>query len=223
VNSHFLTKIEIDHETAHKAGLRDSYTWHQKTWQAFPNRDGQSRDFLTRLDEIAGGFRLLVLSPIEAVRPDWCPNAAWHSKPVSESFFSHKTYCFSLLANPTKKIRSNKKGELLKNSRRVPLSKREELLGWLQRKGEQHGFTLDPEKTRTVPRPRQAFIKKGIAGLHSATEFIGTIEVTNLQTFRLAVCTGIGSAKAFGFGMLCLAPLNLSSKIQPTPSDGNYP
>lgn len=203
----FLTKVEIDHETAFKAGLRDSYGWHQKIWKAFPGRDGGARDFLTRLDIIDGGFRLLLLSKAEPVRPDWCPEPAWQSKPVPASFFQHPAYRFSLLANPTRKVRSSPDGELLKNSRRVPLVQREALLGWLERKGQQHGFAVDPGNVRTVPRPRRAFIKKGAAGLHAATDFIGVLHVTDREAFRLAALGGVGPAKAFGFGMLCLAPL----------------
>lgn len=203
----FLTKIEIDHETAYKAGLRDSYAWHQKTWQAFPGRDGEARDFLTRLDETDHGFRLLVLSACEAARPGWCPEPSWQSKAVPDAFFQHRAFRFSLLANPTKKVRSDKMGQLLKNSRRVPLSRREDLLDWLARKAKDAGFTFDPASTRTVPRPRQSFVKKGQAGLHSATEFVGLLQVTDAALFKKAAIAGIGPAKAFGFGMLCLSPM----------------
>lgn len=207
MNTYFLTKVEIDHETAFKAGLRDSYEWHRKIWQAFPNRDGEARDFLTRLDEIDGRLRLLLLSHSEATRPDWCPESAWEHKSVAESFFSAPGYRFSLLANPTKKVRSDKNGNLLKNSRRVSLVSRDDLLDWLQPKAEQSGFTVERLKVRTVSRPRQAFIKKGKAGIHAATEFIGELSVVDSAKFRNAATRGIGSAKAFGFGMLCLAPL----------------
>ncbi len=209
---HHLTKIEVEHETAFKAGLRDNYDWHQKIWQAFPGRNDASRDFLSRLDEIDGGLRLLLLSETEPIRPPWCPDTAWQSKSISPSFFNHPTYRFSLLANPTKKVRSAPDGSLLKNSRRVPLVKREDLLDWLTRKGSQHGFTYDPKTLKTVPRPRQTFIKKGKAGIHTATEFIGQLTVTDPDVFQHAALAGIGSAKAFGFGMLCLSPLLIDSQ-----------
>ena len=213
----FLTKIEIDFETAFKAGLRDSYAWHQSIWRAFPARDGQPRHFLTRLDEIEGGLRLLVLSPEQPTRPAWCPESSWQCKPVGESFWNHARYRFSLVANPTRKVRSDSQGKLLKNSRRVPIVTRDDrevdgrlqpgLLSWLQRKGEQHGFSIDPEQIKTIPRPRQPFIKKGAAGLHSATEFTGLLIVSDPEKFRQAALLGIGPAKAFGFGMLCLSPV----------------
>jgi len=207
MSAHFLSKIEVDHETAYKAGLRDSYAWHQKTWIAFPGRDGAARDFLTRLDDTNQGFRLLILSCSEPARPDWCPEPAWQSRAVPEDFFAHSAYRFSLLANPTKKVRSDAAGNLLKNSRRVPLSRREDLLDWLARKAKDAGFSFDPGTTRTVPRPRQTFVKKGEAGLHSATEFVGTLQVTDPALFRQAAISGVGPAKAFGFGMLCLSPV----------------
>ncbi len=214
MNTFHLTKIEIDHETAHKAGLRDAYAWHQKVWHAFPGRDKEARDFLTRLDEIDGGLRLLVLSPSEPVRPGWCPSPAWQTKPVNESFLAHPRYMFSLVANPTRKVKSEKNP---KNGRRVPIAHREDkeidgkpvpgLLSWLRRKGEQHGFTFDPDSVRTAPRPRQWFLKNGSAGLHGAVEFSGVLAVSDRSLFREAALRGIGSAKAFGFGMLCLSPV----------------
>jgi CRISPR system Cascade subunit CasE len=211
MSHHFLTKIEINFETAHKTGLYDSYDWHQKVWEAFPNRDGEARDFLTRLDEVDAGFRLLLLSPIPPVRPSWCPESAWQSKEFQESFFNHRYYQFSLLANPTKKVKSSPSGVLLKNSRRVSLHKREDLLMWVLRKAEQNGFRIDPEQIQMVPRPRQSFVKKGVLGCHSATEFVGRLEAVDFEKFKKAATDGIGSAKAFGFGMLCLSPLRFDS------------
>lgn len=209
----FLTKIEIDYETAYKNKLRDTYDWHQNVWLAFPGRNREPRAFLTRLDEIEGGFRLLIFSQIPPRRPSWCPETAWHSKKIADSFFRHSAYQFSLLANPTKKVRSDKHGQLLKNSRRVALIKREDLLAWLLRKAEQHGFAVDPDKIQTIPRHRQVFIKNGKVGLHTATEFRGTLKVLHLDKFRQAAFCGIGPAKAFNFGMLCLAPSPLSLPV----------
>jgi CRISPR system Cascade subunit CasE len=42
-------------------------------------------------------------------------------------------------------------------------------------------------------------------GLHSAMEFTGVLQVTNHEKFRDAFTNGIGSGKAFGFGMLALS------------------
>jgi len=223
-----LTRIEIDYETAWKVGLRDPYTWHQWAWAAFPGRPDADRDFLTRLDDTGEGFRFLIQSPTEPTKPSNCPDPAWETKVIPESFFEHDQFRFSLLANPTKKVRTNAKGERLENSRRVPvywdpekksdpsarIDVRAALVDWLQRRGEQHGFRFEHEHLETVPRPRQVFTKKSgtddqrHTGIHAATEFVGNLAVSDREKFREAVATGIGPAKAFGFGMLCLAPLS---------------
>lgn len=209
-----LTKIEIDYETAHKAGLRDAYAWHQWAWLAFPDRPEADRDFLTRLDDTGGGFRFLIQSATAPQRPGTCPEDAWQSKEIPEAFFQHGRYRFSLLVNPTRKLAAPRDAEgKRRNAKRVPISHREDLLNWIARKGSQHGFLANPDSLQTIPRPRQVFVKKSSAdsqrhgALHSATEFVGLLKVTDPAAFLAATHSGIGSAKAFGFGLLCLSPL----------------
>jgi CRISPR system Cascade subunit CasE len=209
-----LTKIEIDYETAHKAGLRDAYAWHQWAWLAFPGRPEDDRDFLTRLDDTGDGFRFLIQSASSPQRPGTCPLDAWQTRVIPESFFSHPAYRFSLLANPTRKLAAPRDAEgKRRNAKRIPVSTREDLIAWIERKGLQHGFRIDPAGLQTIPRPRQVFVKKSTtdtqrhAGLHSATEFVGILKITDPALFIQATHTGIGSAKAFGFGMLCLSPV----------------
>lgn len=227
-----LTGIEIDYETAWKVGLRDAYAWHQYAWEAFPGRPTAERDFLTRLDDTGDGFRFLIQSTIAPTRPANCPEPAWKTKPIPEGFFDQGRFRFSLLANPTKKVRSNADGELLKNSRRVPIfydvdrkgdpatriDVRAVLIDWLARQAERHGFCFDEKTLKTVPRPRLLFTKKSRAdekrrtGIHAAVEFVGSLEVVDSDAFRETVLRGVGSAKAFGFGMMCLSPISAPNK-----------
>jgi CRISPR system Cascade subunit CasE len=207
-----LTQAHIPYEVTARewkdGGFRDSYTWHKRVWEAFPDMPEADRDFLTRLDDTGQDFRLLILSKDPPTRPDWCPSDNWHSKTVDDAFFQHRSYQFSLLANPTKKlVVRDDNGVKKKNGQRIALGKREDLLAWIERKGEQHGFTVDTATLKLVPRPRQQFLKKGKSGTHTATEFTGVLQVTDPTKFKSAATGGIGSAKAFGFGMLCLAPL----------------
>lgn len=202
-----LTQATIDHATAAKCGLRDTYDWHQAVWKAFPGRDGKNRDFLTRLDERNDGFRLLIVSVEIPSRPDWCSVDCWQTKPIPETFFGKSRYAFQLCANPTKKVtKLQPYGSPTKNGKRVPLRTREELIAWMQRKGEQGGFVVEEATLRTIPRGREYFQKDGAHGLHSAVEYQGVLTVTDPAKFHETFLRGIGSAKAFGFGMLVIAP-----------------
>lgn len=205
-----LTQITLDFAAVARLRIRDVYDWHQRVWECVPGRDRQRRDFLTRLDQKGGGFQLLIVSPVEPTRPDWCPPDCWRGpKPIPESYFARSRYRFQLCANPTKKVAvQNPDGSFKKNGRRVPLSKREDLIAWITRKGEQGGFAVQEETLRTIPRGREYFQKHGQHGLHSAVEFQGVLTVTDPAKFHETFACGIGSAKAFGFGLLVIAPMH---------------
>ena len=206
-----LTQILVSYEDAVRLlRIRDTYDWHQRIWQAFGGCDGQPRDFLVRVDRKEEAFRVLILSHSMPAKPDWCPTDCFGTKVIPDNFFAHPRYRFSLLANPTKKLRvDNADGSRKKNGRRVPLVKREELVAWLQRKAEAGGFNINADSLRTVPRGREFFHKDSTSrGTHSAVEFQGELTVTNPVSFRATVAAGIGSAKAFAFGLLVLAPIS---------------
>lgn len=206
-----LTQALVPYEIAARwrkdGGFTDSYAWHKRAWDCFPGQPDAARDFLTRLDDTGNGFRLLILSATGPAKPDWCPDHGWQSKAVGENFLTHPRYRFSLLANPTRKLAAPRDAQGKRRSaKRIPISAREDLLAWLERKALQHGFSITPEEIRTIPQPRQSFVKAGKAGLHTATEFTGVLTTTDPELLRTAFTSGIGSAKAFGFGMLCLSP-----------------
>lgn len=205
-----LTQILVSYEDAVRLlRIRDSYDWHQRVWQAFGDRDGQTRDFLIRVDRKEEAYRVLILSRSAPSKPDWCPTDCFGTKTVPDDYFARPRYRFSLLANPTKKLRvDNPDGTRKKNGRRVPLTQREELVVWLTRKAEAGGFAINPDSLRTIPRGREFFHKTGAQGTHTAVEFQGELMVTNPAQFRATVAAGIGSAKAFGFGLLVIAPIS---------------
>jgi CRISPR system Cascade subunit CasE len=206
-----LTQILVPYELAvRQLRIRDSYDWHQRAWQAFAGRNGAPRDFLSRVDEIDDAYRLLIVSPVAPAKPDWCPTDCFQSKPIPDAFFEHGAFRFSLLANPTRKVRVEDEAcKRKKNGRRLPITKRDDLIAWLGRKGASGGFDPgNPEQLRTTPKPREYFNKPGAQGVHYAVEFQGVLTVTDAAAFRATFAAGIGTAKAFGFGLLAIAPVS---------------
>jgi CRISPR system Cascade subunit CasE len=200
----YLTQGFLDYETAARLGLRDVYDWHQLVWRAFPGQDGQQRDFLTRLDrhERERRLRLLIVSPRLPTRPtDWSVvEEDWQTREITASFLAHRHYRFQLRANPTKRENATKK--------RLPLRSAEEQLVWLARKAEQSGFAVVENELHVVPEGREWFQveKRGHSGFHHAVNFEGILAVRDRTLFEVAFVRGIGSAKAFGFGLLALVP-----------------
>jgi CRISPR system Cascade subunit CasE len=226
----WLARLEVDAETARNQGISDSYTWHQKLWECYPGEPDAKRDFLTRIDQLEGAFRLWVLTQRKPVRPQWCPEAGFSFKEIAISFLSHQYYIFDLRVNPVKTIvPRGVNGETLfrsdgkrKNGKRVPLVKPDELRAWLVRKGEVRcrntitgldepgGFRIVMDRPLEIgPVVENHFRKKSHTGYHAGVQFRGTLEVTDSKNFIETYRAGIGSAKSFGFGLLLLAPINL--------------
>lgn len=208
-----LTQILVSYEDAFRLlRIRDAYDWHQRVWQAFGGRDGQRRDFLIRVDQKEEAFRVLILSQSPPRKPDWCPTDCFQSKVIPDDIFAHARYRFSLLANPTHKPVKDKDGNYIadaKKRKRRAITQREDLVAWLQRKAEPGGFRVNLDSLRTIPRGREFFHKDGRShGAHTAVEFQGELTVIDPAQFRATVAAGIGSAKAFGFGLLVLAPIS---------------
>ncbi len=136
---------------------------------------------------------------------------------------------FRLRANPTRKIdtKSGPNGER-RNGKRVELRHEDDQLAWLRRKGEQHGFdllatTVNPTVADvrasgvgkvTGSREKRAAVGEesggGTLGGSSLTFgsvlFEGRLRVVDPSLIRDALTHGIGSGKAYGFGLLSIAP-----------------
>jgi CRISPR system Cascade subunit CasE len=226
----WLARFEIDAEIARREKAFDSYAWHQKLWDCFPNRPDEKRDFMTRIESLEGAFRLWVLSRHQPARPAWCPANGFDLKEIASSFLSHTYYVFDLKANPVKAlIQRDANGQPLlqangkrKRGKRVPLIDPADLRAWLERKGEVRcrdtqtgadipgGFRLVSHRPLEIsPMVESHFRKKDQSAYHGGVQFRGTLEVTSREDFIKSYQEGIGSAKGFGFGLLLLAPINL--------------
>lgn len=153
------------------------------------------------------------------------PNPA--CKPVAEQYGSlgqGRELVFRLRANPTRKVdtRSGPEGQR-RNGRRVELRTEEQQMEWLRRKGADHGFRIiavrvsaDVPDVRATAEPKQVGYRASIdAGSEEAGRrrltfgavvFDGRLRVEDAVRFRETLEQGIGSGKAYGFGLLSIAP-----------------
>lgn len=226
----WLARMDVDAQIARTERILDSYDWHRKLWDCFPNQPDAKRDFLTRIDPLEGEYRLWVLSRTQPVCPSWCPADGFAVKRIAESFLSHRYYAFDLKANPVKSVMErDESGKPLlspngkrKRGKRVPIVRPDELKEWLCRKGMvrcRHpktgedipgGFRIVEERPLEIsPMVENYFRKKEHAAYHGGVQFRGVLEVTDRESFKQTYQAGIGSAKGFGFGLLLLAPVNL--------------
>ena len=138
---------------------------------------------------------------------------------------------FRLRANPTKRIAKVTEGDAELKGKRVGLLREEEQINWLIRKGRERsqgapgGFEIlmnevevDNGEPGFVPRVsvrlegKQRGRKRENGHSHRTTHlavcFDGLLRITDADAFRKTLAEGIGPAKAYGFGLMSVAPVH---------------
>ncbi len=180
--------------------------------------------------EIAGGAPIVLVQSQE--HPDWScldqgyllPVAGQENpacKPLDETYSTIRdglSLRFRLTANPTRKVETKTRPDGTKsNGRREPLRTEQEQLDWLRRKADASGFEILSVKSHSAVPDVQAdeqrawTVRKGRKGdgrsmTFHAVQFEGRLKVKDRMQFIEALKQGIGGAKAYGFGLLSIAP-----------------
>lgn len=199
--------------------LADPYQRHRTILHAFPKTLPLGERVLHRLETPEGGLMITLLVQSQS-EPDW----SWlHEKNyllppdpgVTQPNPAVKTFelrlqpdqvlRFRLCANPSVK----KKREGKKHSNRVPLMRPGRQLEWLERKSQANGFRPFEVRISQVGQ-HWGEIRRGPQEKHRLTmhsvQFDGLLSVTDAHALEAAVREGVGPAKAFGCGLLSLAP-----------------
>jgi len=135
-------------------------------------------------------------------------------EPLLERLKLGAAFRFRLRANPTRKI-DTKSGpdRSRRNGKRVPVRGDDGRTAWVRRQLERAGMRLAEDDDgnpwlRQRPDGLARGHRRGSAVLvHDSHMFEGVLSVVEPLTARAAVVAGIGPAKAYGFGLLSLAPL----------------
>lgn len=204
--------------------LRDPQFLHARIMGAFPSvldPEQKARAYfavLYRLEEDRRLGRPMVYVQ-SAMTPDWStlpvrylmetgmPNPA--VKDVGSAYgglAAGRVLRFRLRANPTRTI-DTKSGPdgAHRNGRRVPLQGVDRQIEWLQRRGEQFGFSL--MRASVVASGSAELLRSSSTGrTFQGVLFEGVLSVRDPDLFREGLQRGIGPGKAYGFGLLSVAP-----------------
>lgn len=127
-------------------------------------------------------------------------------KQLALSLTAGQMLSFRLRVNPTvKKVRRDADGRRL-NSNRVPLVREDHQFSWLANKAMQSGFRV-LHATVTDWSEQKGWRQRGAPPLTCYTvQFDGRLQIADATVFQVALERGIGPARAFGCGLLSLAP-----------------
>lgn len=169
--------------------------------------------FLFRIDPLPSGRAMVLVQ--SAIEPDW--NYAFHNagyllaakpevKTFEPDFSAGQRLRFRLVANPTRRLSKHSPDAKEESvGKRVPVPN-DNLLDWLDRRGESGGFSIAKDST-TIQLGYNYINKRGHDWQRlRSVRYDGILQVTDPASFQETIVSGIGSGKAFGFGLLSVAP-----------------
>lgn len=204
----FLSKLVIDpkHPQARRE-LGDVYEMHRTLVRAFaPDAVTPPPRFLWRLEPSSNHDADAIVLVQSSIKGNWAfmqsPRGsaiAIHANKqvdLNRCIRSDSLYRFRILANPS----------VCRNGKRIALLGEDEQVKWFTEQGEKHGFK--PKSVIRLTSGRLA-THRGKAGdrITVGTALLeGILLVSDVEALRHAVRAGLGHGKAWGLGLLSLAP-----------------
>jgi len=192
--------------------VADLYQMHRSLMRAFPDglEPGEER-VLFRLEDHSRRDAFILLVQSQGL-PDWSwlaePGARGYLLPVGEPNPAVKSFDLRLASGQVLAFRLRANPTVKRNGKRLGLYREGEQREWLLRKAEQSGFRV--LEARIGGRRVVGGTIRRNGTVHRlrllSVQFDGLLEVVEPDRLREAVCRGIGSGKALGFGLLSLAP-----------------
>jgi len=204
--------------------LRDPQALHGRIMRAFPtvlDPEEKARAYfgvLHRLEDDHKSGRLLLYVQ-SGMKPDWLFLPAGYLSEVGlanpsvkeirqiyNSLAAGRVLRFRVRVNPTRKIETKSGPDGTRhNGRRVPVSGLDAQVAWLTRKGEECGFDL--RRATIAATGAGELVRSHSTGrTFQGVLFEGQLVVRDPERFRVALAKGIGPGKAYGFGLLSIAP-----------------
>jgi CRISPR system Cascade subunit CasE len=230
----FLSRLLLDPKSRRTRSEFDQpYELHRTLARGFTDLASARVLFRADRDDPSRPF-VLVQSHLP---PDWdsAQNHLSHMighevTPVELRWLTSGMRCrFRLQCRPSKRLPSGgakRPDGTPRDGPRVVLKEPDGLFAWLGRQGDQHGFAVEEASfdrvywldSRAESRGRSDGVSKAQTAvplrmkmqdepLLGAVRFDGVLLVTDADKLREAIANGIGQQKAFGFGLLSVAPV----------------
>lgn len=214
-----LTRIYLN--PAKRGGrklLTNPQAMHAAVRGAFPpDIDTENSRVLWRVDNRQHEHILYILGPERPDAHHIVEQAGWETRPAETADYAGllnritegQKWRFELAANP---VSSKSRGEG-KRGRIVAHVTADQQMQWLLERSERDGFVVVRDEgenlqarvtKRDVLRFRRT--EKRPVTLHTA-RFTGVLEVKDPERFRQTLTHGLGRAKAYGCGLMTLAPI----------------
>lgn len=205
----YLSKIDLNLQSQLvKKDLGDCYNLHRSIYNCFlSQKDDKPGRIIYRVEDFYHPnmsnekyFQSVLI--VSEKKPDWSklaenyllePHVVNYTDKV-KLLKNNNLFNFHLRANPTKKY----------DAKRLPLKSYEERINWIKRKSEDNGFKII-DVTVNSEQIRASSSKRDHKLTFNSVLYEGLLQISDKDKFIKALFNGIGSGKAFGFGLLTIS------------------
>lgn len=197
------------------AGRLDAYESHRLVWALFGDDPNRERDFLYRYDQQRGRPELMIVS----AQPPMDNHNLFHieSKPYAPDLRAGDRLTFMARINPVwRKEVDGKRRKVDVVMDEIHRSRREKdgpvdrldvaaeaLPPWFAAQGQRGGFTLEDDSLVVEAYGRHRFrTRDGGDVTVAGVDVRGAVRVTEPDSFRETLFQGLGTSRAFGFGVM---------------------
>lgn len=218
----FLTRLPLNPaRRGTRALLASPQLMHAAVLASFPpgvvTADGDAR-VLWRVDRSPGSsVTLFVASPRRPSMEHVVEQAGWASTPAETRDYdwllgrlaADQVWAFRVTANPVRHIRKSPQEERTRPRGHVTAAQQ---VQWLVERSERAGFSVRKGRSgepdvRVRGRGMLHFDRRGSTVTLATATFDGVLVVENVEQLRGVLTGGLGRARAYGCGLLTLAPL----------------
>lgn len=225
----FLSSLSLNPRSSLvRRDWHDCHQMHRTMMSAFDDAEGSGRaafQVLFRRELDSAGLPKVLLQAIEEPDFNRLPGGylsvggvvTRSMDPLFDAIKPGAQFRFRITANPTRKIETGRDSGR-PNGRRVPL-RGEAAMAWLERKSHAHGFSLVDVSLVTGGKQIEAKSFDRFQGTKpllaskivvDTVTFEGLLEVSDPVLLKACLEVGLGPGKAYGCGLLSLAPIRSS-------------
>tara|TARA_R110001583_G_scaffold60475_2_gene179640 strand:- start:3394 stop:4044 length:651 start_codon:yes stop_codon:yes gene_type:complete len=201
--------LHLDRRAAKALRISDVYSLHRVVYSLFEDVRSDEQKLASQTSGIVWadqggdfkGRRILLLSdrqPASSVEGQYGEVV---SKEISGEFLLHQRYRFSVTVNPVRRDSASRK--------LLPVKGRESIAAWFRERAERSwGFDVQSDNLQVDSVDVLQFNDKAQRPITLAQAHLqGVLNVCNRDQFQKSFCRGIGRGRAFGCGLLQIAPL----------------
>ena len=200
----YLIRVEMDkNNPTTRRAMVDCQQMHRFVTRLFGS-DRQSSGLLYRTKVVQDKVLIYLYSQNPVSNPDQNDIQQRDISGWMDTFKNGQVLNFDLVTSPSKKVSVEGK----RNSQRKILRDPADRQAWLVKKAAESGFRiLHAEEQDRITATGIHNTEKGGVMNHSGYRYVGTLQITDVNSFRQSLAQGIGPGKAYGFGMMLVKQL----------------